>query len=138
MAHFAKIGVNNYVIDITVIADSDCLDDFGNFSETKGVEFCHSITGYPLWVQCSYNTRHGEHLNGGTPLRKNYPGVQWKYDADRDAFIRPKPYASWTLNETTCDWDPPIPRPETATSNGLTWVWSEENQTWEEFGEVQS
>jgi len=77
-------------------------------------------------LQTSYNTRGGVHLLGGTPLRKNYAGVGYLYDEMRDAFIPPKPYPSWSLNEQTCLWDAPIPYP----TDGDSYTWDEDNQTW--------
>ena len=77
--------------------------------------------------QTSYNTRGGVHILGGTPFRKNHAGKGWKYDETRDAFIPPKPYPSWSLNETTCLWDPPVDRP----TDGQRYTWNETNQTWD-------
>tara|TARA_B100000131_G_C17865027_1_gene511735 strand:+ start:142 stop:579 length:438 start_codon:yes stop_codon:yes gene_type:complete len=144
MAHFAKIGLNNYVLEINVVNDKDCLDSWGNHSEQVGIDFQFKITGYPFWKQCSYNTREGKHYtNNHTQLsedqskafRKNYPLIGWKWDEERDAFVQPQQYSSWTFNEETCVYDPPVPRPEEAPGNGLTWMWSEENLRWEEYGE---
>lgn len=146
MAHFAKIGLNNYVLQVNVVNDKDCLDSWGNHSEQVGIDFQFKITGYPFWKQCSYNTREGKHYtNNHTQLsedqskafRKNYPLIGWKWDEERDAFVQPQQYSSWTFNEETCVYDPPVPRPEEAPGNGLTWMWSEENLRWEEYGEQQ-
>lgn len=78
------------------------------------------------WIQTSYNTYGGVHANGGTPLRKNYASIGFKYDAERDAFIPPKPYDSWILNEETCLWNPPTPHPQ----DGKTYVWVEHTKFW--------
>lgn len=77
------------------------------------------------YVQTSYNTYGGVHLLGGTPLRKNYAGIGYTYDETRDAFIPPKPYDSWVLNENTCQWEPPVPYPTTG-----VWRWDEATLSW--------
>jgi len=115
MAHYAKV-LNNKVIQI-ITAEEDFFDSF--IDETPG-----------KWIQTSYNTRKGVHSDGGTPLRKNYAGVGFTYDKTRDAFIPPKPYESWTLNEDTCDWEPPTPNP---TDKDNYYNWNEETQTWDEI-----
>ena len=79
------------------------------------------------WVQTSYNTYGGVHKLGGTPLRKNFAGVGYTYDSMKDAFIPPKPFNSWTLNETTCLWEAPVARPE----DDNRYTWNETNQTWD-------
>ena len=87
---------------------------------------------YPLspgeWIQTSYNTYGGVHKTGGTPLRKNYAGIGYTYDKERDAFIAPKPFASWSLNEETCLWESPSPYP----SDGKIYVWDEPTTNWVE------
>ena len=80
-----------------------------------------------VWKQTSYNTSGGVHKFGGTPFRKNYAGKGWKYDQTRDAFIEPKPFVSWTLNEETCKWEAPVAKPD----DGQIYIWNEENQTWD-------
>ena len=97
MAHFAK--VNNGVVVQVIVAEPEFFDTFVDSSPGE-------------WLQTSYNTYGGVHVNGGTPLRKNYAGVGFTYDRTLDAFIPPKPYASWTLNEDTCLWDAPEPAEE--------------------------
>ena len=114
MAHFAKIE-NGIVIQVNVVDE----DYFHANRETR-------YTGQ--WVQTSYNTKGGVHLLGGTPLRKNYAGIGHTYDEQRDAFIAPKPYPSWILNEETCIWESPIPMP---TDNKM-YKWNEESQQWTE------
>lgn len=79
------------------------------------------------WIQTSYNTRGGVHIQDGTPLRKNYAGVGYTYDSTRDAFIPPQPYNSWTLNETSCLWEPPTAYPD----DGNQYTWNEDTQTWD-------
>lgn len=129
MAYFAKIGLNNKVIEVLAVSDNDLLDANGNSSEELGRRFLEELTHWPIWIQCSYNTRNGIHYepNSDTPsadqskaLRKNYAGYGWTYDSIRDAFIPPQQYPSWILNETTCLWEPPIVRPE-----GTGWKWDE-------------
>ena len=80
-----------------------------------------------VWKQTSYNTKAGVHLNGGTPFRKNYAGVGYSYDPQRDAFIEPKPFNSWILNETTCLWEAPIAYPD----DGQNYNWNEDTQQWD-------
>ena len=131
MAHFAKIGLNNKVIDIVVVNDNALLDADGNESEINGINFLTQLTGWAIWKQTSFNTHSGVHSDSdGTPLRKNYAGIGYTYDEDRDAFIPPKPFSSWSLNETTCQWDPPVAYPDI---NNL-YNWNEETQSWDSDG----
>ena len=116
MSHFAQIDENNNVIQVLVI-EQDVIDT-GLFGDPAS------------WIQTSYNTYGGVHSQGGTPLRKNYAGIGYTYDAGRDAFIPPKPYASWNLNEDTCLWQAPTPRP---VGEGKIFVWNEETTSWVEF-----
>lgn len=112
MAHFAK--VENGVVTQVIVAEQDFINT--------------GLVGDPsMWIQTSYNT-HGGHHPDGRPLRKNYAGVGYTYDADRDAFIPPKIYPSWVLNESTCLWDPPVPMPV----DGKTYKWNEETLSWDE------
>ena len=111
MAHFAEIV--DGIVQRVIVAD------------TK--EWCEQNLG-GTWVQTSYNTHGGEHTLGGTPLRKNYAGIGYTYDADRDAFIPPKPFASWALNEDTCLWEAPVAMP----TDGKLYVWDEDSQSWVE------
>lgn len=110
MAHFAKINKDNIVEEI-IVADQEFIDS--------------GAVGDPSqWLQTSYNTKGGIHLTGGTPFRKNFAGVGYTYNKDRDAFIEPKPYPSWTLNEETCMWEAPIPKPDGH------FYWDEEKVAW--------
>ena len=113
MAHFAK--VNNGMVIQVIVAEPEFFDTFVDSSPGQ-------------WIQTSYNTHGGVHTNGGTPLRKNYAGVGYTYDSVRDAFIPPKPYVSWTLNEDTCLWDCPVACPE----DGKVYAWDEDAQQWNE------
>jgi hypothetical protein len=124
MAHFAKLDENNIVIFVTVGRQED---------DGKEAELC-ARTG-DVYKQTSYNTRGGVHYNPETgepsadqskALRKNYAGLGYTYDAGRDAFIPPKPYASWLLNEDTCLWDAPVPMPE----DGSRYMWDEDTNSW--------
>ena len=108
MAHFAQLknSTNNAVVRVIVVHDNEAP------TEEAGIAFLKGLYGQnTIWKQTSYNTRAGEHLLGGTPFRKNFAGSHYVYDETRDAFIAPQPYPSWTLNETTCCWDPPVPMP---------------------------
>ena len=113
MAHFAKIE-NGIVVQVNVVDE----EYFNANRETR-------YTGQ--WVQTSYNTQGGVHTLGGIPLRKNYAGINYTYDEELDAFIPPKPFDSWILDEETCLWNPPVPMP----SEGI-WNWNEDIINWEE------
>jgi hypothetical protein len=116
MAHFAQIDENNIVRQVIVA---------GNEYEESGEALYAEIAG-KIWKRTSYNTYGGVHTHGGTPFRKNYAGIGFTYDEVRDAFIPPKPYDSWILNESTCLWESLIPYPE----DGNVYVWSEFPQQW--------
>jgi hypothetical protein len=113
MAHFAK--VNNGIVEQVIVAEPEFFATFVDSSPGQ-------------WIQTSYNTHGGVHANGGTPLRKNYAGVGYTYDAQRDAFIPPKPFPSWLLNEETCLWNAPVAMPD----DGKVYQWNEETQNWVE------
>jgi len=129
MAHFAKLGIGNIVEKIEVVSNDVAT------TEQAGVEFLQNLyKDRAVWKQTSYNTKGGEHILSGTPFRKNYAGIGWKYDQTRDAFIPPKPFNSWTLNETTCLWEAPVAKPELTQEqidNDNYYEWNEENQTWD-------
>jgi len=112
MSHFAKV-LNGIVVNV-IVADPEFFDSFVDTSPGQ-------------WIQTSYNTRGGEHTLGGTPLRKNYAGIGYTYDQQRDAFIPPKLFDSWILNEQTCLYEPPIPMP----NDGFEYVWNEKTQSWD-------
>ena len=109
MSHFAKIDSNNIVTEV-IVSEKDFIN-----SGLVGDEF--------LWVQSSYNNN----------FRKNFAVVGYTYDKVRDAFIPPKLWNSWTLNETTCQWEPPVDYPDTAEDDGKMYIWNETNQTWDEI-----
>ena len=122
MAHFSKIDSNNIVVQVDVVDNEIAV------SEQAGVNFLRNLYGTnDVWIQTSYNTNGGEHMLGGTPLRKNYGGVGFTYDETKDAFIPPKPYPSWNLNETTCLWEAPVPKPDAETP----YQWNEETLSWD-------
>jgi hypothetical protein len=127
MASFAKIGLNNKVIEVQSVVNEVLHDSNGVEQENIGIDFLTKLTGWSIWKQTSYNTRGGVHLTGGTPFRKNFAGKGFTYDEDRDAFIPPKPYPSWLLNEDTCLWNPPVVKPD----DGQKYNWNETNQTWD-------
>jgi len=127
MASFAKIGLNNKVIEVLSVVNEVLHDSNGIEQEAIGIDFLTKLTGYPLWKQTSYNTHGGVHSLGGTPLRKNHAGIGYTYDEDRDAFIPSKPFNSWVLNEDTCIWKAPVAMP----NDGNQYKWNETNKTWD-------
>jgi hypothetical protein len=127
MASFAKIGLNSKVIEVLSVANEVLHDANGVEQEAIGIDFLTKLTGYPVWVQTSYNTHGGVHDKDGIPLRKNHAGIGMTYDEDRDAFIAKKPFNSWILNEDTCLWEAPVAYP---TDDGR-YTWNETNQTWD-------
>ncbi len=133
MAHFAKLSDDNVVLSVEVVNDSDCLDENNNESEAVGIAHQKTVHGWELWKQCSYNTNEGQHSLGGTPFRKNHAGIGHTYDEDRDAFIPPKPtqYSSWVSNETTCQWEAPVARPE----DDQDYIWNETTKQWDLINE---
>jgi hypothetical protein len=127
MALFAKIGLNNKVIEVNSVHNDILKDSNGIEQENIGIDFLTKLTGWAIWKQTSYNTHGGIHNNNGTPLRKNHAGIGYTYDEDRDAFIPKKPYNSWILNENTCLWEAPIAYP----TDGKKYIWNEQNLNWE-------
>jgi len=120
MAHWAEIDKNNIVLRVTVGDNNDPAGD-------EGYQWLIDNLG-GTWVKTSYNTRGGIRILGGTPFRKNFAGIGFTYDATRDAFIPPKPFESWVLNEDTCQWTPPTPMP----TDGI-YVWDEPTLSWKEI-----
>ena len=116
MAHFAQIDENNIVTQVIVLADSDC--GGGQYPEADpiGAAFCNNLLG-GIWKQTSYNNN----------FRKRYAGIGYTFDAEKDMFIAPQPYPSWTLDDEG-DWQAPVPYPD----DGKVYEWDEENQTWVE------
>jgi hypothetical protein len=125
MAYFAELDADNNVLRVVSIPNSVLQDEMGAEQESLGIAYCLQLFGENTrWVQTSYNTIAGQHTNGGTPLRKNYAGIGFVYDAQRDAFIGPKPDgAGWVLNEETCCWEnPEIMAAEAQVQIGVTRV----------------
>jgi hypothetical protein len=131
MASFAKIGLNNKVIEVISVVNEVIHDSNGIEQEAIGIDFLTKLTGYPVWKKTSYNTKGGVHLSGGTPLRKNHAGIGMTYDEDRDAFIPKKPFNSWILNEDTCLWETPIAMPTTELEENEYYSWNESIINWE-------
>ena len=121
MAHYAFLDSNNMVTEVIVGKNEgeDGIDWEQHYGEFRG-QTCK---------RTSYNTYGGVHNNGGTPYRKNYAGIGYTYDAGRDAFIAPKPYASWTVNETSCIWEAPTPYPQ----DDKRYTWDEPTTSWVEI-----
>lgn len=113
MSHFARVTAQG-IVEQVIVAEQDFID---------------TLPDKTSWVQTSYNTYGGQHPEG-RPLRKNYAGIGYSYDSIRDAFIPPKPYASWVLNENTCLWDAPVDYPD----DGKQYIWDENAQQWAEIG----
>jgi hypothetical protein len=129
MASFAKIGLNNKVIEVLSVHNNELLDADGVEQEVLGVNFLTSLFGSSNWKQTSYNTKGGVHQLGGTPFRKNFAGKNYTYDEDRNAFIPLKPYSSWKFNEDTCNWDAPVAYPR----DGKKYDWNEATTSWKEM-----
>jgi len=127
MASFAKIGLNGKVIEVQSVVNEVLHDANGVEQEINGIDFLTKLTGWSIWKQTSYNTKGGVHSSGGTPFRKNHAGIGYTYDEDRDAFIPPKPFNSWTLDEDTCLWESPVAYPD----DGQIYQWNETDQQWE-------
>ena len=119
MAHFAQLE-NNIVTKVIVVANLDILDENGQESEQKGIDFCSNLLG-GTWKQTSYNGK----------IRKNYAGVGYTYDEGRNAFIAPKPFNSWLLDETTAQWKAPVDYP----TDDKRYTWNEETTSWVEVAE---
>jgi hypothetical protein len=116
MAHFAQLNENNVVIQVIVVDNLILINEDGIEIEELGIKFCHNLFGSQTnWIQTSYN---------GT-FRFNYAGIGYLYDSEKDAFIPPKPFASWVLEESICQWVAPSGRPD----DGY-WVWDENSLSW--------
>jgi hypothetical protein len=128
MASFAKLNSENIVTTVVSVVNEVITNSNGIEQEQLGIDFLRTLYNEPnaIWKQTSYNTNAGIHNLGGVPFRKNHAGKGYTYDLQKDAFIPPKPYNSWILNETTCLWDAPIPKPD----NENKYTWNEETQSW--------
>jgi hypothetical protein len=124
MAHYAFLDENNIVTEVIVGKEEgeDGIDWEVHYGAFRG-QTCK---------RTSYNTLGGVHSSGGTPYRKNYAGIGYTYDAGRDAFIPPKPFNSWVLNEDTCLWNSPVPYP----NDGQRYIWDEDTLSWIEYGNI--
>jgi hypothetical protein len=118
MAHFSELDDNNIVLRVIVVSNQECLDENSQESEQKGISFCQKLFG-GRWIQTSYNGN----------IRKNYAGIGYLYDEIKDAFIPPKPFESWVLNEDTCLWEAPFNPPD----NDNFYMWNEELVTWDKI-----
>jgi hypothetical protein len=129
MASFAKLNSENIVTTVVSVVNEVIKDSNGVEQEVIGVQFLKNLYNEPnaIWKQTSYNTHGNIHSSGGTPFRKNHAGVGCTYDSQRDAFIAPKPFNSWILNENTCQWEAPITRPQ----DGNMYRWNESIINWE-------
>ena len=122
IAHWAELNSDNEVIRVLVVADD----------KEDGQKFLAEDLGLGgTWKKTSYNTQGGVHTLGGTPYRKNFAGVGYTFDAAKDAFIAPKPFASWTLDATTCLWNAPTPMP----TDDKRYMWDEPTTSWKEVTE---
>ena len=124
MAHFAKIGLNNKVISVHSVHNNELKDSNGVEQENIGIDFLTNLHGWAIWKQTSYDGS----------IRKNFAGIGYTYDEDRDAFIAPKPFSSWILNEETCQWDAPVVMPELTQEqidNKNSYSWNEETKQWD-------
>jgi hypothetical protein len=152
MAHFARVNSSNLVTRVDKVDNEYLLDENGVEQESLGITHQNSVYGDispDKWIQTSYNTYGGKYFDGSKAfdpdlqeeifvpaqdqskaLRKNFAGIGMTYDEGRDAFIRPKPFDSWSLNETTCDWEAPVAIPPNSAIYGKEISWDEENQKW--------
>jgi hypothetical protein len=121
MASFAKIGNNNEVLEVISVNNDVITDASGQEQEALGISFLTQLTGYSNWKQCSYNNN----------FRKCYPGIGFTYDSNKDAFIPPKPFNSWVLDENTWRWDPPVEVPTEPLTSNLRYFWNEDILNWD-------
>jgi hypothetical protein len=122
MAHFAKLGSDNIVERVEVVHNNIATD------EQAGITFLQNLyNDTATWKQTSYNTFANTHKLSGTAFRKNYASVGYTYDETKDAFIAPKPYASWVLNDDTCLWESPVAYPD----DGERHTWNEDTTSWD-------
>jgi hypothetical protein len=117
MSHFAELDSNNLVLRVIVVSNNELLDENGNESEQKGIQFCQSSFG-GNWIQTSYNGK----------IRRNFAGIGYKYDLQKDVFVAPQPYPSWVFDEQTGIWSAPIPKPEDG-----GYYWHEPSVSWVKF-----
>ena len=133
MAHFARLDADNNVTGVHCVDNRVMTDSDGNESEQMGIDFLAKLHGDGTWVQTSYNTRSGEHPEGN-PLRANYCGKGWVFNAQRDIFHLKQPYPSWILDEVKGNWNPPVPYPDAEDGEANpspAYQWNEEAQQWD-------
>ena len=149
MAHFAKLGSNNKVIQVLTLDNSNMLNSNNQEDESVGQAYLELHNNWPaqMWIQTSYNTQSNQHKNEGTPFRGNYAGIGYTWDEDNNIFWPPKPYPSWVKNTTTANWQSPIgdapaltaeqeaqntpPDENTEATHAWKYVWNEDNQSWD-------
>ena len=140
MAHFAKLGANGKVISVLTLDNKDMLNADGVEDERVGQEYLQLHNNWPaeMWIQTSYNTYNNQHRNGGTPLRGNYAGIGYEWDEDNQIFWGKSPYPSWVKDTSDAQWHSPIgdapaltAEQEADTSNMYTYIWNEDNQSWD-------
>jgi hypothetical protein len=131
MASFAKLDNNNVVLTVESVVNEVLKDSNNIEQEQLGIDFLNQLYNTnDNWKQTSYNTHDGVHSNGGIPFRKNHAGIGYTYDENRDAFIPPKPFNSWVLNEQTCTWNAPVAKPTTELEDNQYYTWNEETLSW--------
>ena len=136
MAHYAKIGLNNIVEQVLRVDNKDCVDSEAEFDEQLGIDYLINLTGHTTWVRCSINTVRGEHINGGTPLRLNFPdgNGNWKYDSQLDGFVEiSHPISGFELNTSTGCFEAPVAYPD----DGNRHRWDDENAQWVQMDESE-
>jgi hypothetical protein len=149
MAHFAKLGSNNKVIQVLTLDNSNMLNADNQEDESVGQQYLELHNNWPaqMWIQTSYNTQSNQHKLDGTPFRGNYAGIGFTWDEDNNIFWPPKPYPSWIKNTATANWQSPIgdapaltaeqeaqntpPNENTEATHAWKYVWNEANTTWD-------
>ena len=152
MARFAKLGINGKVVGVHVVNDTDCQTADGVEAERVGQDFLQHVHGWDasMWKRTSYWTHNGKHwtftdngdgtvtwsesIDQSKSFRKNHASIGDIYDEVRDAFYKPQPYVSWTLNETTCQWEPPTPQPSLTAEEkaaNKSYEWNESTKAWD-------
>ncbi len=139
MANYAKIGLNNIVLEVQFINNKECMNDEGEFIDQIGIDKLVELTGHAAWVRCSFNTsgniwypsKDGESINSKAPFRLNYPKDEWYYDATLDGFIQPAipNLPTWVLNETTGLREAPVPYP----TDGERYKWNNDTLQWDQL-----
>lgn len=126
MAHFAELDGNGVVIRVIVVDNKDTANKQGNEEEQIGIDYLTELYGHDNWKQTSYNSYAGKHARQKTPLRKNFAGKGYKYDGAKNAFIPPRPHASWKVKDSTGLWEPPKAYPK----DGNDYEWDEDSLSW--------